>query len=50
MRAVTYGGATKTSTVIDASDFFVGGTATDSLTLFGVTGLKAADFGADAIA
>ena len=41
---MSFGGAAKVSTVIDASAYPGGATAEDTLTVFGVTGLTAADF------
>jgi hypothetical protein len=41
---VSFGGATKASTVIDVSDLNVAGSGEHTLTVFGVTGLKAGDF------
>jgi hypothetical protein len=43
---VAFGGTTKLSTVIDVSAYPGGATAEDTLTVFGVTGLTAADFAA----
>lgn len=44
LRQVSFGGATRTSTVIDVTDLNFPGSGEHSLTVFGVTGLRAGDF------
>jgi Ca2+-binding RTX toxin-like protein len=44
VRQVSFGGATKASTVIDVTDLNYAGSGEHSLTVFGVTGLRAGDF------